>query len=370
MPGADDAGRGAAGSGGAMSCIRCGADASPADVVCRGCGHPFVFPPSAHPLAVTDRSLGEAIGRVSAEGTLRFTERQLWYELGLPHRDRRYTTRRKYPYLLFAFCGAFPGMVTRVFFPVPATFWVAGAGAVAALALRAYLMHREARRPLDPPHPPSLSLEALQGHLPRWVRVNGPVPGLLPRDGALPGPGPRPADGAGPHQVVVTDTRETAEVLVANGFDAEYGCAVLSLDVDPDDARAVADALRRTPGLTVFALHDATPAGCHLPLALRQPAWFPDPAVRIVDLGLRPEIAWRLRVPARSAPPVLRPPLPAWLLSNDERTWLAHGNTGELAALRPAYLLRAVHEGMAAAGPYAAGGTDGSAGIVVVDGFV
>lgn len=367
------AGRGAAESAGRMGCIQCGARTGIGETACGECHHPIAFPRAISTFVVTDDDFRTAIRDVSANGALRFTERQLWYALGRPMRDWRRLPARDYPFLLYAFCGAFPGFVAKVFFPVPAADVAAGAGAIAALVLRAYLMHQDVRPPLEEPALPHLSLEALRAsYLPRWTAAHGPVPGLLPRGGgALPaGSALLPADGsAPPDRAVVTDTRETAGMLVANRFHTEHGCAVLSLDGAPaGEAEAVKEALRRTPGLTVFALHDATPEGCSLPLTLRQPAWFPDPAVRIVDLGLRPEIAWRARVPALPGPPVLPPPLPAWLLSREERTWLAHGNAGELAALPPAYLLRAVNEGMVAAGPYAAGGGSGG-GIVVVDGF-
>jgi hypothetical protein len=160
-------------------------------------------------------------------------------------------------------------------------------------------------------------------------------------------------------RAVVTDRWETAQTLVANRFHFEHNCAVLSLDGFPDGiADTLKEMLRRNPRLTVFALHDASPAGCQLPLTLRRPEWFPDPAVRIVDLGLRPETVRRLRILTLNGPPVLRPPLPARMLSEEDLTWLAHGNIGELAALRPTQLMRAAYKGIVAAGSH-----DGSVGV-------
>jgi hypothetical protein len=356
-----------------MKCIHCGIEAPRSDVeACAGCGRRFAFKPSIY-LDDSDEWFKNAIDGVSGDGTVRFTTRQLWYEINRPWTDPPVHPGRR-PFLAYAAGGALPGMAATVFLPGPAAYTLAGAGALAGLGVRAYRRWRERRQPAPGPGSPHIPFDAFLGrYLARWTEVNGPVPGLLPPREAHPaGRTQVPADVASPppSQVVVTDTWETAAILVANGFHERQGCVVLSLDGYPDgEAQAVKEALRRTPGLTVHALHNATPAGCQLPLTLRQPEWFPDPAVRMVDLGLRPAIAWRVRVPPLPGPPVLRPPLPAWLLSEGELAWLAHGNTAELAALRPAQVLRAAHEGMVAAGPHVVGGMRGEAGTIVVDGF-
>jgi hypothetical protein len=148
-------------------------------------------------------------------------------------------------------------------------------------------------------------------------------------------------------RAVVTDRWEAAAMLVANRFHFEHNCAVLSLDGYPEAiGDTVKNMLRRNPQLTVFALHDASPEGCLLPLSLREPDWFPDPSVRVVDLGLRPETARRLRLPVLNHPVRHLPPRLAEILPQEEVEWLLAGNTAELATLRPAQVLRAVYDGI------------------------
>jgi hypothetical protein len=167
-------------------------------------------------------------------------------------------------------------------------------------------------------------------------------------------------------RAVVTDRWETAQMLVANRFHFEHNCAVLSRDGYPDGiADTVKEMLRRNPRLTVFALHDASPGGCLLPLTLREPEWFPDPSIRIVDLGLRPAMVQRLRMPALAGPSGALPPRLGEVLPPEDVAWLARGHVGELAALRPAQVLRAAYQGIVAAGPNdgsTSGGPDGGGG--------
>jgi hypothetical protein len=199
--------------------------------------------------------------------------------------------------------------------------------------------------------------------------VNGPIPGLLPRreEAAAAMPREVPADVAAFSfdRAVVTDRWETAQVLVANRFHFEHNCAVLSLDGYPDGiAETLREMLRRNPRLTVFALHDASPGGCLLPLTLREPEWFPEPSVRIMDLGLRPETVGRLRIPTLARQPGLVSPRLRELLYVDDLEWMSHGYVGELAALRPADVLRAAYRGIVAAGPSdgSGAGPDGGGG--------
>jgi hypothetical protein len=132
--------------------------------------------------------------------------------------------------------------------------------------------------------------------------------------------------------------------------------------------------LRRTPNLTVFALHDASIDGCQLPLELREPEWFPDPSVRVVDLGLRPETVMRLGLP-----PIIDKDTTSWsarlgeLLPYEDRQWRDVGNVYELAALPSEQVMRAAYQGMVAAGRDNGSGRapayDGAHWAGVADGF-
>ena len=348
-----------------MQCIKCGIHArlrERKDGRCPKCKHPFAFEPTTDSSWLTDVQFKRAVDRVSGDGKVRFTARNLWYEV-----HRRWMSsgvwHRTYSVSGPALLGALPGFVLAYWLSIPALYWLAAVGAVGAAGGSAYGTWRDNRRPPSPQGSPRTPFEHFQTqHLPRWIEVNGPIPGLLPpREEALAAmPKEVPADVAAFSfdRAVVTDTWETAQMLVANRFHFEHNCAVLSLDGYPDRiAGTLKEMLRRNPRLTVFALHDASPDGLHLPLVLREPEWFPDPAVRIVDLGLRPETVKRLRIMTRPGPAVLRPPRLTKTLTEEELTWLSHGNVGELAALRPAQLMRAVYRGIVAAGPH-----DGSRG--------
>lgn len=356
-----------------MKCIQCGTHSrlrERKDGRCPRCQHRFAFEPTTDPARITDAQFKLAIEHVSAGGTVRFTERHLWYEV---HRRWAFAGVWRSPYTVLppALFGALPGLALGYLSSVPALYWLMPVGSLVLVGESVYRTWRRNRSPALPQHPPRMPFGVFQTlHLPRWIEVNGPIPGLLParEEAAASMPREVPADVAAFSfdRAVVTERWETAQVLVANRFHFEHNCAVLSVDGYPDGiADTVKEMLRRNLRLTVFALHDASVEGCHLPLVLRDAAWFPDSWVRIVDLGLRPEIARRLRLPELHGPAVSRPPRLTKMLSADEQKWFAAGHYSELAALRPAQLMRAVYKGIVAAGPNdgsASSGLDGRGG--------
>jgi hypothetical protein len=355
-----------------MKCIHCGTDSKlreRADRRCPKCKHRFAFEPTADPHNVTDGQFKNAVDRVSGTGKVQFTERELWYEF---NRRWMHPGLWRSPFGVLPVVGAAPGVLAVLdvihvtIFPAALICFGVAAGLGAGAGLSA-LANRRAPRP---PRPPRIPFDVFEReYLQRWREVHGEVGviGLLPaRQAALPAmPTEVRADVAAFSfdRAVVTDRWDTAQMLVANRFHFEHNCAVLSRDGYPDGiAGTVKEMLRRNPRLTVFALHDASPGGCLLPLTLREPEWFPDPAVRIVDLGLRPETARRLRVPALAGAPTQVPPRLAEILPAEDVAWLAEGHTAELAALRPEQVLRAAYQGIVAAGPNdgsSSGGADG-----------
>ena len=109
--------------------------------------------------------------------------------------------------------------------------------------------------------------------------------------------------------------------------------------------------LARNPNLKVFALHDATMTGSRMGRTLRLSDWFPDTAVRIIDLGLRPLHVFKGSLISLSGPPARLPVgVTSTSLTAEEISWLEAGNTAELHALRPNKLMRAVYQGFARAG--------------------
>ena len=147
-------------------------------------------------------------------------------------------------------------------------------------------------------------------------------------------------------RALVTDHADTAAMLVANNFHFENNCAVLSVDGYPEGvADTVLTMLQRNPELKVYALHDASAEGCSLPLSLREERWFPDPAINVIDLGLRPRHAKTMRLftligASQTVPDSLRE-----VLAPEEVIWLEAGHVAEVSVLRPARLIRGIYQG-------------------------
>jgi DNA-directed RNA polymerase subunit RPC12/RpoP len=355
-----------------MRCIYCGADSRLRDRSggrCPRCRHRFAFEPTTDRYKVTDSQFQNAVDRVSGGGKVQFTARHLWYEFNRRWMAPRFW-RSRYGALVGAVTVGTPVLLgaldviqnTVLAFPLSG----AVAGSVAVVVLRGVEKLRPSRPPRAPRIPPDVFGNR---YLARWRDVHGEVAavGLLPaRQAALPAmPREVPADVSAFSfdRAVVTDRWETAQMLVANRFHFEHNCAVLSVDGYPDGiADTVKEMLRRNPRLTVFALHDASVGGCMLPLTLREPAWFPDPAIRVVDLGLRPGTARRARIPALAGARAQVPPRLAEILSAEDVAWLARGHVAELAALRPEQVLRAAYRGIVAAGPGGGSDVSGSGG--------
>jgi hypothetical protein len=352
-----------------MKCIHCGRISrlrERTDGRCPGCRHRFAFDPQTRPAACTDAEFQDAIDRVSGGGQLRFTTRQLWLAVnGKSTPPPPPGGGEGWIVAGALFCGL-PGIVMALLPDMGAMLIMAIVGGAAGAAMGWGAAQTERERYADRLRP-RLPFEVfLGGQLRWWVEVHGEIPGLLSPRGtdAAAAPPQVPADMAAFSCAVVTDRWETAKMLAANGFHIQHKCAVLSRDGYPrGTADTIRETLRRNPRLTVFALHDASPDGCRLPLDLREPEWFPDPSVRVVDLGLRPDTVRRLGLPWLPGP--RQPTLPAGLdelLPYEDRQWLRR-YVFELAAVPSAELMRAAYEGMAAAGP-----SDGSGGTAPYDG--
>ncbi len=365
-----------------MKCIDCGSNARRRDLRagrCRACGRAFAFDSASDPHPVADAQFAAAVASVSANGRVFFTARQLWHEL---HRE---VAR---PPSMFPF---------RVLFPL-----AGGAGATALGALGAFgalgvsgvdvqlvgvgmaaglvagglvISAGTSRERRLLRGPPTIPLDLFRSrYLERWTAVHGPLPRLVPDPEPDAAPHQAPADAAALafDRVVVTQHADTAAMLAANRFHfAGGGCAVLSLDGYPFGAAETArETLRRNPRLTVFALHDASAEGAALPLALRGPAWFPDPATRIVDVGLRAARGGG-SLPVPSAPPAALPErAPNERPPAADPAWREAGNGRELAELRPVDLRWILQRAFTAAGhaghTEAARGAMGAGGIVRV----
>lgn len=230
-----------------------------------------------------DRALAVAIDRAAEPAGIRFTERQLYYEL----------CRVLRPWSLFG---------------------------------------RRARFTVAP----AVSYSDFRSALARAGRV----PGLLTADELWPRtkiPGVQAAEpdlfDYGLPRLLVCQRQEIAGMLRANDVPMESACPVFGPDELPLDPRLAA-MLTRAGDAVIYVLHDADPTGLTFAGQITPP-----PGVRVVPLGLRPRQAASLhlvhgRGPARET---------VVAASGWERAWLAKGRFVEVAAVHPAALLRTVH---------------------------
>lgn len=352
-----------------MKCIHCNSDTthrvrSSNRGRCGSCKHPFAFEPRTDTLKVTDGLFVRAVKDVSGDNAAFFTETQLWYEFN------RRLLRKKVPISPGATLIGVSGVGGVLAVVIAHAFWplavITVPGVIGGIVL--YARAKKAGPVL--PHPQISAREFHRKYLMRWGAIHGAIPKLLPPLAPSTTPAPAPPDVAAFSfdRALITDHAAVAALLVANNFHFENNCAILSADGYPQHAAAtILTMLRRNPRLRVFALHDASEAGCGLPLTLRGPNWFPDPAVQVMDLGLRPSHVLKMRpisLPggSRTLPPALHA-----TLAPEEAAWLERGDSVELEAVRPAKLMRSVFQGFARADQADTLGDSGGGGIIIWD---
>jgi hypothetical protein len=230
---------------------------------------------------VSERAVRAAARRAGEPGGIRFTERQLYYELCRGLRPWHRAPRR----------------------------W--------SFTVRPPVSYRDFR-------------VALAGA--------GQLPGLLPPAR------PRTAVGRfttepdlydyGLPRLLLCQSTDIADMLRANGIATESACPVFAAAELPLDPRVAA--MLTLGGGTVYALHDASPDGMAFPDAVA--AELPE-GTRLTSLGLRPRQAGVLHLTHGRAPTAAEAPDgEPW-----ERRWFGRGRFVEVAAVAPAALLRTVH---------------------------
>lgn len=234
-------------------------------------------------MSLLDRALRLAETRAAAPGAIRYTERQLYYELCRVLRPLHAAPRR-------------PGFTL----PAPIRYERFGA----ALARRARPAGRIiATAPHRNPDPPA---DLFDYGFPRL---------LVCQDAAV------------------------AAMLLANESHLESACPVYHLGDLPPDPRLVG--ALRDGAATVHVLHDASAAGLAAVGRVRQAF----EGIPVNALGLRPAHAAALHLTAVRQPPA--PALAPAPADDDllpwERRWLRSGRVVEVASVNPARLLRTVH---------------------------
>jgi len=189
--------------------------------------------------------------------------------------------------------------------------------------------------------------------LERWQTANGTLEKLLPT----------PAQNALPATIVseiitcviICQSDEIAQFLIANNVDSTNNCTILSINGYPqsifDNAMEV---LRHNADVKIYALHEASPAGVNLVNQLQiNSNWFANQDINIFDLGIFPHQVLENRdmfvqnsktmaQAARQLSSKVRREL-----TIKERMWLDAGNFVELESLEPPRLLRIVNSGLA-----------------------
>lgn len=308
-----------------MKCIRCGNDCTypqRQDKRCPTCQGTFAFEPRTGD-PITDAGMKSAIDAVSSMGTVRFLPDHVYYEIARRRRSKGYGRATFYGLgvvgMLIALANPAAGLaIAAVCGGIGTMLWPSPAIAF-----------------------PRMTFETLWRH---WVDVHGAPAGLIvrrQRAPAAPYRGPTDIPSYSFDRAVVCDRPQTADVLLANNFHFENNCAVLSVDGYPPHAfDMVRQMLANNPRLVVYALHDATLAGCGLAHRLASdPTWFRGRA-RVVEVGLRPAHARRLRGVWQPAAEPL-PPHRTGMTASEHR-WLA-GHSLELAAIRPEQVIKRLY---------------------------
>ena len=235
-----------------MKCTRCGKQndyrtRQAKGGACAKCSQTFAFEPRrGDPL--TDLAFQNAISVVSENGRLAWLERQLYYEVARRARRRR-------------------------------------------------LFHRLTRRAHV-----SIDDRTFASLLARWIRAYGFPQGRLDPNGFAVDvrAGQRATDAAeyGFERLLVCDSDDIVDLLLANGFHGDHKCAVLSASGYPAWAyELLMPRFREAPPASIVVLHDADVAGCRLAGEVKSGSrWFGGVEnVEVVDAGLRPGDATRFR---------------------------------------------------------------------------
>jgi DNA-directed RNA polymerase subunit RPC12/RpoP len=197
----------------------------------------------------------------------------------------------------------------------------------------------------------------LENWLNSWQASNGGIPQLLPPPVSQVGTATVNPDVTAYSfdRLVVCESDDVAQMLIANNFHFENNCAILSIGGYPQNIFDVTmQMLRRNPDLKVYLLHDCTISGMGLLQQLQQSEeWFKDSNLTIIDVGLTPRQVMLAKdvfiqnsiAAAQKAKDMNPAQLPG--LSPDELSWLVAGNYVELASFTPQQLIQVLNRGIA-----------------------
>lgn len=387
---------------------------------CQSCDHPFVFEPTTMgKLKFTDPFFAKLISDISANNTLYFTPKQFLYLLNRRLERKSFNFVGMISLYLFlslwttGFFGgflsiaigtvAFPlvlvlynlacifylfnlsnsetssyktrqssakglivlgtiiivvGLLSSLNFNNPIGFAIGIL--MGGLAVRMGIVQQ--RKALKIPHSFLINMAQTNTWLNQWQRANGEVtlmltsqPSLLKSDPQI---NNQPPDitAYSFDRLIVCESDEIAQMLIANNFHFEHNCAILSISGYPQHLfETIMTMLRRNPELKVFALHNCSPAGMRIIHQLRtDPSWFVNSNVTIIDIGLSPRqiidagksmFVLNTSVSAKQAQK-LNPEI-RQNLSDEELQWLDAGNFVELESFSVQKLIRILQRSIA-----------------------
>ena len=402
-----------------MKCINCGTDNKLKDRTanqgrCIKCNHPFVFEPTSMGTAkINDSMFAKTLADISASYTLYFTPKQLLYFLDSRVRKKAFQTAGFWFSYLFlnvwvtSFVGAFTAFIPNSFLVVnlvyqAGTIWylfnntnssrlnnasrkasaktlqrlgvvilVVGISAslfvlnsfpgfsiVVILGLLSiFLGTRQLGKVENLPQQFLFSSIDLDRWLIKWQQINGKVDKVLTSQQEQIAPTSINPDikAYSFDRLVVCDSANIAQLLIANNFHFENNCAILSITGYPQSIfNTTMEMLRRNPDLKVYAIHDCSSKGVSLVHHLRtSEKWFLNSNVTIIDLGLLPRqiiasqgkmftrFSSQLKDEAKKLSVDIRLTLTA-----DELAWLDTGNFVELESFTPQKLIQVLRHGI------------------------
>ncbi|NEP09428.1 MAG: hypothetical protein F6K14_04155 [Symploca sp. SIO2C1] len=339
-----------------MKCIQCGTDNNLKDRVanqgrCKNCNHRFAFEPTSmnSKTRFTDQFFVNLINNISANNTLYFTPKQFFYllENKLAKKDIK-TAAGGIMGLGFIF------IVAGFFFLTTDIGWLLiGVGAVLFV-----IGGQQSQKPLKSPRSLLINQSMTEAWLQRWRQAN-PAPEKLlqqPREQFTPATIESDVTAYSFDRLVVCDSAEIAQMLIANNFHFDNNCAVLSITGYPQSIFATTmQMLRNNPDLQVYGLHDCNPSGMELVHQLQTDTkWFAQSNVVIVDVGLLPrqimaakrnmlvQVSEESAKAAKALPTEIRQKLLA-----NELAWLESGNFVELESFTPLGLIKILNRSLA-----------------------
>ncbi|MBN3897598.1 MAG: hypothetical protein HWQ41_20695 [Nostoc sp. NOS(2021)] len=395
-----------------MKCINCGTDNKLKDRTanqgrCIKCNHLFAFEPtSMSNVKITDPFFAKAIADISANNTLFFTPKQLLYFLDNRLRSKSKSISRFSWLFLYLFLNLFTSIF--IFVPLIVNFgfiWrffensrssklniisrkdnarnlqiiggiILGIGIFFSLTislslrtvilfviilitgvLSLYLGTRQLGRIGFLTQEFLLSQSQVKDWLDRWQQINGSILKILPSPNQENTPATVNYDVTAYSfdRLVVCDSANIAQLLIANNFHFENNCAILSITGYPQSIfDTTMQMLRRNPDLKVYALHDCNPQGIGLVHNLRTNAnWFLNSEIVIIDIGLTPRqiIATKRGMFIQSSPESAQaakelPEEVRQSLSAEELTWLESGKFVELESFTPQRIIKVLQKGI------------------------